>query len=310
MKKRILISLLASVVAVAITAPTTSAFAEVTNPVKVTSTPQYVAMDSQNMYYFLLSEKVKFPNGTYWAGGNPDSYITVPCSNHSNDNKYKPDQRLKASINYNLGQVFGYYASDIMPYGSYGSYDQSGSSTQCYGFAEKLQSDYFGTDSSVQVGLKRVGNEIQYMDGTKYEPRIGDHLRFNDGVAGHSIFITSVNGNRIIYADCNSDGHCIIKWNQTAYLDNLNVNGHKRIDFVGRPMMVGDVTGDTIIDQADVTELGKMIVGNPTVAKCNLNYRSVACDIDGSGKVDSYDLLLLTRALNNNTTDYYGYLYQ
>ena len=38
----------------------------------------------------------------------------------------------------------------------------------------------------------------------------GDIIRYKND--GHSIYVTDVSGSTITYTDCNSDGHCLIRW--------------------------------------------------------------------------------------------------
>ncbi len=119
----------------------------------------------------------KFPAGKYWnhvgsSINNPDGYTSTPCYHHG-------------SCDY---------------YGSCGC-NNCGSAVQCFGFANKLAYDAYGSyyTSWSRTSLNKL--------------KAGDVIRYKNDK--HSIFVTGVNGDTITYGDCNSDGHCIIRWNVT-----------------------------------------------------------------------------------------------
>ena len=105
-------------------------------------------------------------------------------------------------------------------------------SAQCKGFAEKLGFDYYGTNPHDWAindwGIKKFeGNEASsYFTNSL---KAGDIVRYKatNGSYPHSIFITRVipgatkNDDILIYADCNSDGHCKIRWNQAISKKDL-----------------------------------------------------------------------------------------
>ena len=121
----------------------------------------------------------KFPSGMYWnhegsATNNPDGYTSTPCSHHGNCSRGGTD------------------------YSGWCGCNSFGSAIQCFGFAQKLSYDYYGSYytswSTTSLSNLKAGDVIRYK---------------NDG---HSIWVTSVSGDTITFADCNSDGHCLIRW--------------------------------------------------------------------------------------------------
>lgn len=125
----------------------------------------------------LAQLQAKFPAGKYWnhAGSsvnNPDGYTSTPCTHHG-------------SCSY---------------YGKCGC-NSFGNSIQCFGFANKLAYDAFGS-LYTSWGITSLNNL-----------KAGDVIRYKNN--GHSIFVTAVNGDTITYGDCNSDGHCKIRWGAT-----------------------------------------------------------------------------------------------
>lgn len=131
----------------------------------------------------------KFPSGTYWnhipgSQNNPDGYTNNPCTHHGNCSKK------------------GYN-------GWCGCNSFNDQSIQCFGFAEKLGYDVFGTNPRTSWTTTYTISNVQ----------AGDIIRYKNN--GHSIFVTKVSGNTITFADCNSDGHCKIRWNATINKSNL-----------------------------------------------------------------------------------------
>lgn len=125
----------------------------------------------------------KFPNGKYWnhmgkGANDPNGYTSTPCTHHGHC----------SAKGYN---------------GWCGCNSFNNQSIQCFGFAEKLGYDVFGTNPS------RTWTKSYNLSNV----RAGDIIRYKNN--GHSIFVTKVSGNTITYADCNSDGHCKIRWNAT-----------------------------------------------------------------------------------------------
>lgn len=121
--------------------------------------------------------QAKFPAGKYWnhAGSstnNPDGYTDTPCYHHG-------------SCDY---------------YGRCGC-NSAGNAIQCFGFANKLAYDAYG---SYYTSWSRT---------TLSNLKAGDVIRYKND--GHSIFVTGLDGDTITYGDCNSDGHCIIRWGAT-----------------------------------------------------------------------------------------------
>ena len=75
---------------------------------------------------------------------------------------------------------------------------------QCHGFALLMSSKYHNNVSTYTYG---ISHNIADM-------KVGDVVRYRTGSYEHSIFITSISGNTVTYAECNYDLHCGIRWNQ------------------------------------------------------------------------------------------------
>ena len=129
----------------------------------------------------------KFPHGKYWNGGNADSYTSSPCNHHG-------------SCSYN---------------GSCGCNSFLALSIQCMGYAEKLGYDATGYNPRNNANGWYTYTSSSALDNLKP----GDIVRYKNN--GHSIYVTGVNGDTVTYTDCNSDGHCIIRWDVTISKSTL-----------------------------------------------------------------------------------------
>lgn len=82
---------------------------------------------------------------------------------------------------------------------------------QCYGFAHKLARDAYGSNPEnwkVHYSVDKI--------------KAGDVVRFGNVSGGrHSIFVLGVTDTTVIYADCNWDYHCGIRWNAQISKDDL-----------------------------------------------------------------------------------------
>ncbi len=126
--------------------------------------------------------EAKYPHGKYWNGGNANSYTSSPCNHHGNCSKNGTDYSGWCGCN------------------SYKS-----KAIQCHGFAYQLAYLVYGGDPYSNWSPNYNSSALNTL-------KAGDVVRYQN--KGHSIFVVAVNGDTVTYADCNSDGHCKIRWNQ------------------------------------------------------------------------------------------------
>ena len=139
----------------------------------------------------------KFPAGKYWNhAGNPgagnsvnnqDGWTNSPCPRHKT---VGTSAQTCNGFNPGGGQL----------------------SWQCMGYAEKLGYDATGLNPRSQWTTSSSSSSLNNL-------KAGDIVRFKND--GHSIFITGVNGDTVTYTDCNSDGHCVIRWGATISKSTL-----------------------------------------------------------------------------------------
>ena len=76
---------------------------------------------------------------------------------------------------------------------------------QCFGFAHMLAYNVFGTKAKTWAKVYSLNNV-----------KAGDVVQFgNTSGSGHTVFVLSVSGDTVTYADCNSDYNCTVKWGNT-----------------------------------------------------------------------------------------------
>ena len=78
-------------------------------------------------------------------------------------------------------------------------YDDWRGYVECKGFARMVYEKYYGIDPVSWGDLEK--NDINQIEA-------GDIVRYNN----HSIWVLSRNGDRITFADCNSDWNCVVRW--------------------------------------------------------------------------------------------------
>ena len=226
------------------------------------ATSQVEAFTTPYQTYWKYCEMYKFPAGKYWNGGNADSWTNTPCNNHNACN-WVP---FRNTINK------GYTP---LPAG-----ETFGGLIQCYGFARKLATDFYG---GCQVWVRH-----RYSSGFQF--RVGDQVRINNDT--HSVFITEVNGNSIKFADCNWDNRCGIRWDVSATITNgrFRFGGTSyQISYIDRAGMAGDINGDSKITIEDVHSIEQIYRGVYTYGNQNRSYVNEAADLDNDGRVTYYD---------------------
>lgn len=247
---------------------------------------------------FLRSASYKYPQGTYWTADDVNTTSRYTATTR-NGITIGPTFRRNFDSTYNYLYQEPYY--------------------RCAGFARKLQQEFYETTTFLHL--------TEEGDFT-YVPRVGDHLRCgftghsitNDD--GHSIFITGVtkiNNNEysIIYADCNANGDSMIAYTQSGKIrrsnGNISItlgNYSYRFDFVERPVMVGDVNGDSYVDSKDITLMQKL-VNNSNYRESystDIKFRNEAADLNRNGRVDNSDLTALKNAVKSGV-DFIGSYY-
>ena len=143
----------------------------------------------------------KFPAGKYWnhahnpgnakAQNYADGWTDIPCPESHTD-----------MIDTELQTCNAYWPGEYMI------------GLQCYGYADKLGFDATGTDPETW--------EKRNYSGALYDLKAGDIVRIDNGSGGqHSIFVIDVEGEKVIYTDCNEGGTCVIRWDQTTTKTDL-----------------------------------------------------------------------------------------
>lgn len=93
---------------------------------------------------------------------------------------------------------------------------------QCWAFACQVGYDIFAVDP--YSGWNKHKNASQI--------KAGDIIRFSWSTSymPHSVFVTSVIGNTVYYADCNATGPCQVNWNNTKSVNDFQILLNNRSD--------------------------------------------------------------------------------
>ena len=238
-------------------------------------TSQREAFTSPYQTYWKACEQNRFPAGKYWNGGNPESYTSSPCNGHAHDNYYRHNNIYSQGFTSYIGSVNGY---------------------QCYGFAQKLQSDFYGVTT---------GAWIRFTNPAGMQLRVGDHVRIGNGQ--HSVFVTEVNGNSVKVADCNAGGTCVIRWDVNASVSGSTfyLQGYAyRLYWIERPIMQGDVNGDSVIDWLDINDIVSLYRGLYNFSGKQKNPIMEAADLNNDRHVTVQDYFEAYSRLSSN--GYFG----
>ena len=198
------------------------------NTLSIKNNRVFAAVSQNEVEHKLNQLRAKFPNGTYWNhpydGNNPDGVSNKPCTHHGNCDFY------------------GNCACN--------SYSNA---IQCHGFALKVGNELFGSNP---------GNWRKHKNWD--ELKIGDMIRYKEGSWWHSIIVISKNGDMITAVECNTDGHCIIRWYHQysrSYIEARLIDGPGEPTYYATSDQVqnNDTTSPTIekvwIDPHNHTEL-------------------------------------------------------
>ena len=180
----------------------------------------------------IASLQSKFPAGKYWnhannpgaSHNNQNGYTSIPCPSH----------------NGTIG-TSSQTCNGFAPTGSQVSW-------QCMGYAEKCGYDFTGLNPRNSSNGWVTSYSTSALDSLK----AGDIVRYRNNV--HSIFITAVDGSTVTYTDCNSDGHCIIKWYRTVEKSTLRAS----FTFI----RIAPWAGDSVRGHTDLAEYKVKFDGN------------------------------------------------
>ena len=266
-----------------------------------TTYTQSTLTSGYHMSDFVRHESMKFENGKYWNNhNNPNKCTEQGCTYHPplNLSEYHANN-FPCCAHVPMGHCFSVYYGPALDNGV------DGEAYQCAGFAKKLAMDYYDTDFFLQLSYvvkDSYGND--HPASTYYYPRMGDQLHLNLNGSFHTIFVTGfdTSNGKLTFTDCNWSGNCRIRWSQTAYAFVNNgytyvyINGiYARADNVTRPVMVGDVNGDSFVNASDYTAMQSLVSNsyNPNFAYSDLLAVMAVGDLNGDHHINQTDLNIL-----------------
>jgi len=201
-------------------------------PASVNGQPTYwnhEAHEGEQEENQITTSKVTPPTLPY-GGYSPDlawvdqnSYTIYPCSS---GNTHNLSQQQPVNDNqYTIQTTDGY---------------QKTGAAQCHGFALKLGFDSSGSNP-LSSPWSTAPNVSTYLNNNL---KAGDIIRFP--ARPHSIFITAVSGDDVIYADCNEAGNCNIRWDvKTTKTGLISTWGSIGTIFIAPQKLVNDTSTNT-----------------------------------------------------------------
>ena len=259
MKTKLKTRIAASVAAAAIAA-CTAAVPALAVDYEPSTIIQGQAFSSDYLQYWKYCEKLRYPAGKYWNDGNPESYTSSPCVNHNACNHFT---------------IYNIYDSGYTSrlYSSRGG-------IQCAGYARKVAYDFYRGPMAW----------LRFRNPAGMTLRVGDQVRI--GNDQHTVFVTQVNGNSLKVTDCNAGGTCVIRWDVSAsYSTNtFNLGGTSyNMYYIDRPIMKGDVNGDSVVNWTDVNNIYYIYRGTYNYSgKCAGIIRETA-DLNNDGQITYAD---------------------
>ncbi|HAG12306.1 MAG TPA: hypothetical protein DCG49_00410 [Ruminococcus sp.] len=235
--------------------------------------------------FFMHYISLKFPTNSYWNSGNPN---TVTYS-------YNSGKTTKVTV----GKVCdsGFKTTNV-----YGGPTEGTQLTRSAAFARKLAEELFDTNIFMRSGT-----------GKTFTPRVGDQITYytGSGSATHTVFITGVNGG-VTYADCQDNTGCKISLTNSCSFSNgvfvKNGVGYS-VKHVERPVKVGDVNGDSVVDGNDCTTLIKVQLGTFNFSGVNYDMMRAAADVDQDWVFyDQDDFNYIASHYHGGCLDNHGYV--
>ena len=108
-----------------------------------------------------------------------------------------------------------------------------GGGRQCWGYADKVAFDYYGSNPNNSSEWWRNTN-ANALDSLK----AGDIIRWGAGADGtHSVWVTAVNGENITYTDVNGGNiNCQIRWDLSTTKSAVRARGLRWVQVAPRPL--------------------------------------------------------------------------
>lgn len=177
----------------------------------------------------------RFPRGSYW---NHEGYTNAQLAEIGRKYGANVDEESAIALgreNCVTSHPCTHHAQGICETGQSaglcgcnGFYRNGKGSSQCDGFAMKLSEEIFGSDfrteqwEDVEIDLNKVQS--------------GDVVRGVVGGYPHTFLVLSVAPDQYCVADCNSDGKCIIRWN-----DEISKSNISSVEFIRRATNVNEI---------------------------------------------------------------------
>lgn len=235
-----------------------------------------IVMEAKAASGLTLEElQAKYPAGKYWnhkgnpgssnAVNNPDGYTSTPCSSHGD-------------VGTSTQTCNGFTGGGTMQL-----------SWQCMGFAEQL--GYLATGYNPRNNAN--GWYTYWYSSALDNLKAGDIVRYKND--GHSIYVIGVDGDTVTYADCNSDGHCIIRWGATISKSTLRATFTNVRSAPNELVSSSNKSNPVVSSYNMVLPLKAYLMGTSTVYP----YSNSQMTVSNGGEIWSSDECTITEVYSN-----------
>ncbi|HAG12307.1 MAG TPA: hypothetical protein DCG49_00415 [Ruminococcus sp.] len=248
-----------------------------------TSMTQYAVERGYSSSDFLHYMANKFPSGKYWNSGNADTYTSTY---NSNKTTYVP-----------VGPVCdpGFKTTNV-----FNAPTQNTQLTKSAAFARKCAMELFGTTVYMRTGSHK-----------NFSANVGDQITYTDGNKKHTVFVTRKDGGTLSFAEVQDNAGCKISYSGTGFFHNgalVRNNVGYTVNYVERPIKVGDVNGDTVVDGADSSALTAIINGTFDYTGKNYNMLRAAGDVNRDWTMNAADRTIIDQKRDQGILLTYGYV--
>lgn len=263
-----------AVSASAFSAPTMSSVGQSLAWNFTTGYPQwFVEQNTNSQYNYGLKP------GKYWNGSNAYS-----CTSNPNAAANSMEAGLMTGVHYS----YNYPAQSSAPL------------TGSKGFARALAAMYFQTNAYMRGGVDM-----------NFAPKFGDQIMLRKYVNGsyqdyRAIFIYGMDNHyNYLYAYCDQNDHNKIHWDGVGAMHNGTwLDGASQticnIQYVDRPILMGDVTGDGRVDDDDFNTVRDYLGGEfiDYTGTVNAAFVNAVADTNGDGEINWTDYAAIAQNEN------------
>lgn len=184
---------------------------------------------------------------------------------------------------------------------------------QCHGYALLISSEYYGFSFKYEYYGQGANSRVKRSTDSAYlsQLKAGDIVRYYNSAykCYHSIWVTSVDGENVIYTDCNANGTNQIQWGaettKSKLASQFDSTDESHIEIAPEAVEFdcskeNPVDGNTYTNE-DICFEGWAVQGHvASPVSCMINGKNVECTIEYSASTEAYDNYSYLTEKNNH----------